>query len=287
MLEFDMESKKKISLVLEGGGLRGAYTAGCLSWLIDEGIEFDGAYGISSGAVHLTAFLKKRKDWLQTMTVDYFCNKKYLGLSGLLKERSALAIRHLIKDLKKDIGYNVENFNTKTKAKIGIYDLNVGKTIYLPVEELNDDLIIAACSLPILQHRVKYNGHEYLDGGITDMIPIEQSVKDGYDAHLVITTKPKDYVRKKTNKFIIWLMKVVYPKCPNIFKDYAIRSENYYKQLDVIGDLYNNGKVFYRYPTRHTNVSRLGGKREDLIDLYNMGRQDMEDKREEIYKILK
>ena len=106
MLELNMENKKKISLVLEGGGLRGAYTAGCLSWLIDEGIEFDGAYGISTGAVHLTAFLKKRKDWLQTMTVDYFCNKKYLGFSGLIKERSALAIRHLIKDLKKEIGYN-------------------------------------------------------------------------------------------------------------------------------------------------------------------------------------
>ena len=55
-----MEKRKRIALVLEGGGLRGAYTAGCLSWLIDEGIEFDGAYGISSGAVHLTAFLKKR-----------------------------------------------------------------------------------------------------------------------------------------------------------------------------------------------------------------------------------
>ena len=155
-----MEKRKRIALVLEGGGLRGAYTAGCLSWLIDEGIEFDGAYGISSGAVHLTAFLKKRKDWLFNMTIDYFCSKKYLGVQGVLKEGSALAVKHLIKDLKKEIGYNVENFDENINAKVGIYDLNVGKTIYIPVQELDDDLIIAACSLPILQHRVKKNGHE-------------------------------------------------------------------------------------------------------------------------------
>ena len=55
----------------------------------------------------------------------------------------------------------------------------------------------------------------------------------------------------------------------------------------MIGDLYSKGKVFYRYPTRHVNVSRLGGSREDLIELFNMGREDMEAQREAIYKILK
>ena len=48
---------EKTGLVLEGGGMRGAYTAGALSWLIDQGIEFDASYGISTGAVHLTNFL--------------------------------------------------------------------------------------------------------------------------------------------------------------------------------------------------------------------------------------
>ena len=282
-----MEKRKRIALVLEGGGLRGAYTAGCLSWLIDEGIEFDGAYGISSGAVHLTAFLKKRKDWLFNMTIDYFCSKKYLGVQGVLKEGSALAVKHLIKDLKKEIGYNVENFDENVNAKVGIYDLNVGKTIYIPVQELDDDLIIAACSLPILQHRVKKNGHEYLDGGITDMIPIEEAERDGYDGYLIITTKPKDYVRKKTNKLIVTLMKLVYPKCPELAKDYSVRSDNYYKQLDIIGELCNDKRAIYRYPTGHAKVSRLGGDREELVKLYEMGRSDMEAIKEDIYKLIK
>ena len=82
-------------------------------------------------------------------------------------------------------------------------------------------------------------------------------------------------------------MKLVYPKCPELAKDYSVRSDNYYRQLDIIGKLCNDKKAIYRFPTGHAKVSRLGGDREELVKLYEMGRSDMEAIKEDIYKLIK
>lgn len=280
--------KKKIALVLEGGGMRGAYTAGCLSWLIDEGIKFDGAYGISSGAVHLVSYLNGKKNWLFDMSTNYIPEKSSIGLGGFLKEGQVCAFDYKFANAKRHLGFTIEGIKTDVDAKIGLYDLSLGKVQYYSPEEMNDEMLKAAVSLPILSITRKANGHEYLDAGIVDMIPIEQAVKDGYDGFLVITTKAKDYVRKKTNPLIVNLMKIRYGKCPSIAKNYAVRADSYYKQINLIKELESKGEAVYRYPTVNmTNISRLGGEPEDLKELFNLGRSDMEAIKEDIYKLFK
>lgn len=278
---------KKISLVLEGGGMRGAYTAGCLSWFIDEGIEFDGGYGISTGALHLTTFLFRNKEWLKTISTEILPAKDTIGVPAFFKEGQIVAYRHMFERVVERTGLNPNNINTKTKAKIGLYDLGEGKTVYIPIEKLNYRLLIAACSLPLLGKITKEDGHEYLDGGITDMIPIEESINDGFDKHFIIATKPLTFVRKPAKQFVVNLMKLAYKNCPNISKDYKIRHLNYVKQISLIKELVNSGDAIYRYPSGEVKVTRLGGSKEDLVDLFNMGRNDMENMREEIYKFIK
>ena len=277
----------KISLVLEGGGMRGAYSAGCLSWLIDEGISFDGAYGISTGAIHLSTFLFGKKEWLFSTSTRIITNKNYIGANALLKAHQLVDYDSMFKEYENTFGFDITKLKTSTKAKIGLYDLNLGETVYLPVEEFDNDFLKAACSLPLLGKVTKRNGHSYLDGGITKMIPIEESIKDGYKKHLIITTKPIDYVRKPANKYIVKLMGLAYPSCPNISKDYDVRHINYVTQIDIINDLVKKGDALYRYPTRKANVTRLGGSKEELVSLFDMGRSDMENMREDIYKLLK
>lgn len=277
--------KKKISLVLEGGGMRGAYTAGCLSWLIDEGIEFDGAYGISTGAIHLTTFLFKNKEWLKEMSTRIIANKDYIGLKAFLQEGQIVAFDHMFSNLDR-LGFDIKNLKTNTKAKLGYYDLGIGDCIFMPVEKIDTALLKAACSLPLLGKITKVEGKEYLDGGINKMIPIEESVKDGYDKHLIITTKPIDYVRKPAKAFVVWLMSTVYSQCKNIGRDYRDRHINYKNQIDLINQLVLDGKALYRYPTKTIKVTRLGGSFEDLDELFELGRSDMENSREEIYKLL-
>ena len=277
---------KKIALVLEGGGMRGAYTAGCLSWFVDEGIEFDTGYGISTGAIYLTTFLFRNKEWLKKISTEILPAKDTLGISGFLKEGQIVAYDHIFKKVVDQLGFDLSKLETKTKAKIGLYDLEAGKTIYLPLEKVSYRLIIAACSLPLLGKVTKDNGHSYLDGGITHMIPIEESLKDGNDKHFIIATKPLTFVRKPAKKIVVKIMKAAYKNCENISKDYDVRHINYQKQIGTIKELVAKGDAIYRYPSGEVKVTRLGGKKEDLDDLFNMGRSDMENMREEIYKFL-
>lgn len=268
--------------------MRGVYTAGALTWLIDNGIEFDNAYGISTGAVHLCNFLMKDKKNLFDFSVDYINDKKALFLPALLRCGHIVDYDYLFKDILIDkVHYDMSKLqNVKTNAKVGVYDLNVGKTIYLDVRSINTNELKATTSLPLLGKVVKENGREILDGGITDMIPIGESINDGCNRHLIITTKPANYVRKPAKKAIVKLMAGVYSKCKNIGKDYEIRHINYQKQISAIKELEKNNEAVYIYPTKTSNVTRLGGKRGELIELFELGRSDMEARKEEIFKLL-
>ena len=208
---------KRVALVLEGGGMRGAYTAGCLSWLLDEGIEFDAAYGISTGAVHLTSFLMKNKDYLYQMSTDIIADDSIIGIRPLFREGSFVGYDHLFDyHLKERLGFDIEDLKgkTNTDAKYGVYDLDLSETVYVPLKDMNMDILKACCTLPVIGKIVKVNGREYLDGGITKMIPVDQALEDGATDCLVITTKPIDYVRKPAKPFVVWVMSVVYRKCP-------------------------------------------------------------------------
>ncbi len=278
---------KKVSLVLEGGGLRGAYTAGCLSWLIDEGIEFEGNYGISTGAVNICAFLMKSKKHLFDFFTKYVADKNSIGLLSFLRSGKIVDYDHLFDDVMASTGFRMEDLNDYPNiARIGLYDLHEGATGFHDVQEMDLAMLKASCSLPILGRIVKKGDHEYLDGGITKMIPIEKAIEDGMEKHLVIATKPLDYVRKPANIFVRFLMKIIYRRCPQIEKDYRVRHLNYRKQVSMIRKMMEEGNALYMCPSKKTNVTRLGGSHEELVELYELGRSDMEANREKIYQLI-
>lgn len=280
--------KKKTSLVLEGGGMRGAYTAGALSWLIDNDIEFDNAYGISTGAIHLCNFLLKDKKNLLDFSTKYIADKKAIGLSaiarcGHLVDYDYLFYELMVKHVKFDIN---KLHDVKTEGKIGVYELKSGKTEYHPVQTISVEEMKAACTLPLLGKIAKIDDREMLDGGISDMIPIEQAIKDGCEKHLIITTKPEGYVRKPSSKAVVQIMKMRYKNCPNIAKDYNVRHHNYYIQLSAIKNLVDENKALYIFPSKKSKVSRLGGSEEELIELYELGRADMQANKDKIFALL-
>jgi len=281
--------KLKTSLVLEGGGMRGAYTAGALSWLIDNNIEFTSAYGISTGAVHLCNFLLKNKQYLKEFSTKYITDKNAIGLKAILRcgylvDYDYLFNHLLIGELKYDFGSLA---SIKCNAKIGIYELKSGRTEYLKVQNLNVEELKAACSLPLLGKTAQIGDRQMLDGGISEMIPIKPSLDDGNDVHLIITTKPGDFVRKPSKKIVVDTMKLRYPNCPSIARDYSIRDKNYYAEIALIRQLQKDNKAIYIYPSKPSNVSRLGGSHDELISLYELGRSDMEARKKEIYTLLK
>ena len=118
------------------------------------------------------------------------------------------------------------------------------------------------------------------------MIPIERSLEKGCTKHLVITTKPADYVRKPGSPAVKVLMALFYPKYPQLRRDYNIRHINYYKQIHLIEDLVSQGKALYIRPSKTIKVARFKGEPDTLKALYDLGYQDMEDRKEEILRFM-
>ena len=143
----------KTALVLEGGGMRGAYTAGCLAWLIENNVHFDSAYGISTGAVHLCSNLSENIDYLYDLSTNHIADKELIGLRPLLREGHYVGYDYLFEHILPVIKhYDISKaINSKTDAKIGVYDLELGKTVYLNLKEMDDKLLKlkGSCTLPI------------------------------------------------------------------------------------------------------------------------------------------
>jgi predicted patatin/cPLA2 family phospholipase len=281
---------ERYGLVLEGGGVRGAFTAGALAWLNDQGIRFDYGVGISSGAVYLCCYWEGDTHTPHNMAVKYAGDKENVGLQAFRKEGYYVAYEHIFRDdlLAKEHMSVASLRESGANIEVGAYDLNQGKTVWYGAEALDDELTLlrGCCALPIASAIVDYGGTRLLDGGITKMIPIERSIMQGCTRHLIITTKPADYVRKPAPGIIRFLMKRCYPKYPQVYRDYCVRHINYYKQIGIIDMLVEEGKGLLIYPTVTIPVSRFKGDPENCEKLYALGYQDMETRKQEILKFL-
>lgn len=280
----------KLGLVLEGGGMRGAYTAGCLAWMIENNIVTDYGIGISMGALHLCTYLLKDTKMLHVTSVDYMSNPNIIGLRPLLREGRYVGYDYVFEELlKKDLHYDVRPIRQQNLGmEIGLYDMGECKTNYFNAQDLDDDLqmVKAACVLPIAGNIQQFNGKDYLDGGITVMIPIERALEMGCDKNIVIVTKPEGYVRKPAGAFMRWFMKFNYPKHPKMVHDYTHRHENYNRQMSIIADEVEKGKAVLIRPSQTIPVKRFSGDPENLQRLYELGMADMEAKKEEIFKLI-
>ena len=281
---------EKIGLVLEGGGLRGAYTSGALAWLTDHNIEFDYGVGISSGAVYLTCFAMKDKHTPYDMSVHYACEPQNVGIQALLKEGHYVAYDRIFNvDLKEKSHFSIEPLlENKPNIEVGAYVLEHGRTEYFSPSDMDPDckLLLGACALPIASAIIHYKDYHLLDGGITKMIPIERAQEVGCTKYLIITTKPKDYVRKPANGIMKTAMKQVYRQYPQVGKDYAIRHLNYYKQIEIINHLVEDGDAVHIMPSQSIKVSRFHGDTENCQKLYDLGYADMEERKEEIFNLM-
>ncbi len=280
----------KLGLVLEGGGMRGAYTAGCLAWMIEHDIMTDYGVGISMGALHLCTYYLKDTEMLHKTSVDYMSNNNIIGLRPLMREGRYVGYDYVFEELlKKDLKYDTKPLTeNKTDLEIGLYDMNDCQTVFFGAKDFDDDLnmVKAACVLPIAGNIQKLNGKDYLDGGITVMIPIERALEAGCDKNIVIVTKPAGYVRKPAGVFMKWFMKANYPKHDKMVYDYTHRHENYNRQMALIADEVEKGKAVLIRPSQTIPVKRFSGDPENLQKLYELGYQDMENQKEEIFKLI-
>ena len=277
--------KKKIALVLEGGGMRGAYTAGCLSWLLDQNYEFDVVIGISSGSLYGAMFALGKKETLHLASTEKAADKKNSGFWAVINEGQVVGYDHMFDTLFKEVDFPVEDLHKiKGEYYAGVYDLSAQDTIWISKDDMDPEgqFIKAACTLPIMGRSVKINGKKYMDGGITTMIPLEKSIEFGCDAHVVVSTKSADFVRKPQKRITYWAMRFVYRKYPKLIESFEARTEKYYEERALIEKLEDEKKAINLFPSKEVGVGRFGGTKEQYDELYALAYKDCDARKEEI-----
>lgn len=269
---------KKIGLICEGGGTKAAYTCGVLKCFLEHNIEFPYAAGISAGAEVLLPYVSKQSNRLFITGVDAACDPKAIGLYPLITERGLFGIKHVCKFIEKNAPLDYEAFMASdTQLDIGVYNIDTNQVEYFSKEFFDEEeqrLMIASCSLFILNRPLKFRGHSYMDAGLVDMIPIEQSIRQGNEKHVFISTKEADYVRKPAGNYQIHLAKILYPGNKTIRENLKIRHINYAKQWKIVQDLEAEGKALVLRPSADYGVTRYTHERELLTRWFQLGYED-------------
>lgn len=275
-------------LILEGGGMRGAYTAGVLDFFMDNNLEFDNVYGVSAGAVNGCSYLSKQRGRAFRVDVNYLEEKDYAGLSCWLKTGDYFGVEFCYNRIPYELDpYDLDTFNKFTGNFYAVAtNCETGQPEYFRIEDMDKDLIKirASASLPLMARMVEIGGVNYLDGGVSDSIPIYQARKSGCKKNVIVLTRDKAY--RKSKNSIMPLLKLKYRKYPGLIKSMEKRHIIYNKTLKYIDKLETEGKVVVIRPKEKVDIGRLEKDKEKLTKLYHQGYNDAKEKYQEILNLL-
>lgn len=263
-------------LVLEGGGMKGVYTAGVLDFFLDKKIEFSSVYGVSAGACCMCSYLSKQRGRAYDVNVDYLDTRRYCSLESLLTTGDLFNVDtcyHLIPDYL--YPYDNETFERyQGKAYSVATDIETGRPKYFRIRDMRADIdkIRASASLPLVSRNVKIDGKYYLDGGISDAIPLQKSMLDGNRKNVVVMTKETGFVRKPVGQLAPF--RVRYWRYPKVTELMAKRHIAYNEQVAFIGRQQEEGGAFVIRPKKPGNVGRVEKDAEKLRALYEEGYAD-------------
>ncbi len=263
-------------LVLEGGGMKGVYTAGVLDFFLDKEMMFSGVYGVSAGACHMCSYLAGQRGRALDVSIDYLDSRKYCSLESLISSGDLFNVQmcyHLIPEYLHPIDDDAFG-RYKGKAYSVATDIVTGRPEYFRIRDVKKDIdkIRASASLPLVSRNVEIDGRLYLDGGISDSIPLQKSVVDGNRKNVVIMTKEVGFIRKPSTR--LGLIKARYWKYPKVFELMAERHISYRRQLDYIDRMQQEGKAFVIRPKAASDVGRVEKDVEKLKRLYEEGYRD-------------
>lgn len=279
----------KIGLILEGGGMRGIYTAGVLDFFIEKNIEVDITIGVSAGSCHASSYLSKQYKRAYNATVDYINDKRYLSFSNLIKTGSIFGMDFMFNKIPNEL--NIYDYDTfaKSKSKFVVVATNceTGSPEYFELKDLKKEIIYmqASCSIPMFANIVEIDDFKLVDGGVSDSIPIEYSLNQGYKKNIVVLTR--DITYKKNKQKFLPIVNKKYKKYPNLVKSIENRHLNYNKSLNLVNKLEKDGDVLVIRPKKPVNVSQIEKNAKKLTALYEEGYDDAKELYDKILDFIK
>lgn len=263
----------KTGLVLEGGGMRGIFTAGVLDCFMDRRIRFPYVIGVSAGASNGISYASGQRGRAKFSDIDLLKLRPYIGWKFFFQGKGFIDIEYLFGRYPQEyhkFDYDAY-FRSPMRFVMVASDCRTGKAVY--IEEKHDrELLLqycrASCSLPFIGPIARVGGVPYLDGGICDSIPVARAMADGYEKNVIVLTRNKGY-RKPDKNFA--LARLFYHKYPAIREQLLLRYRHYNEQLDLVERLEKEGKVVVIRPEKPIVVGRMDTDEKRLSDLYDEG----------------
>lgn len=268
-----IKNLQNTGLVLEGGGLRGVFTCGVLDCFMDHGIRFPFTVGVSAGACNGLSYMSGQRGRAKASNIDLMEKHHYIGFRYLLTQRCIMDFKLLFEDFpERIIPYDYDTYFSNPDRFIMVTtNCLTGKAEYLEEKSSSKrvmEIVRASSSIPFVSPITYVDGRPMLDGGISDSIPVEYAMKQGYDKLVVILTRNKGY-RKKASKMRV--AKAFYRKYPDLQEALSERNSTYNKTMDLIDHLEQEGKIIVIRPLRPIEVGRMEKDTSKLTDLYQEG----------------
>ncbi len=279
----------KTGLVLEGGAMRGLFTAGVIDVLMENNIKFNSAIGVSAGAAFGCNYKSGQIGRVIRYSKRFANNKKYASLWSLLTTGDYFGAEYAYHFIPNKL--DIVDFETFRNNPMEFWavatNVGSGKAVYrqlntLDYEEL--EFVRASASMPLVSNIVKLNGQRLLDGGVADSIPLAFFQKQGYQRNVVVLTQPKGY-RKQPNK-LMPLMHLQLHRHPKMLKALAERHIMYNKEVDLVLQEERKGNVFVLQPQIKLTIGHTSHNPKKMQETYEHGRKVATEELEKLKQFL-
>lgn len=270
----------KVGLLLEGGAMRGMYTAGVLDVLMENGIKADIAVGVSAGA----AFGCNYKSGQIGRTIRYNTrfsrDPRYMGLKSLITTGDLYGADFCYREIPDQL--DLFDYEAYRRNPMQFYvvciDVETGEAVYhenKTSDEIDMKYLRASASMPLVSKVVEVEGRKLLDGGVVDSIPIEWMKKQGVDRIIAVLTREEGYVKKK--RALLPLAKLALSGYPKLAQAMDRRPEEYNRALAEVLRMEAAGELFLFRPKVKPALARTERDPEKLRALYETGRREAEE----------
>ncbi|MBQ9359641.1 MAG: patatin family protein [Lachnospiraceae bacterium] len=277
-------------IVLEGGAMRGMFTAGVLDVMMENGIEFDGAAGVSAGAVFGCNLKSKQPGRAIRYNKRFAKDWRYCSFASLILTGDMFGAEFCYEKI--PFHYDPFDLEAYRKNPMPLYavmtDVDTGKPVYKELKEGSGiDMLYfrASASMPIASRPVEVMGHRYLDGGMADSIPLRFMQKKGYEKNVVVLTQPPEYRKDPAGdmRVIGFLLR----RYPAMVRAMARRHIMYNKELDYVKKCAAEGSILVIQPPEALHINHTEHDPDELQRVYDIGRRTMEAKLEEVKEFIR
>lgn len=276
-------------LVLEGGGMRGLFSAGVMDVMMEHDIRFDGIVGVSAGASFGCNYKSHQIGRVLRYNVRFKDDPRYMGLRSLLRTGDLVAAEFSYHTLPKELDvFDFEAYNNDpAEFHVVCTDVMTGEPVYHRLDKMNDEgleWIRASASMPLVSKPVPIEGQLLLDGGISDSIPLRYFQSQGFERNIVILTQPKGFFKKKTK--LMPLFHLFVRRYPAIIEAMGRRHLMYNEELAYLEEQEQKGNILLIYPQDIVPIGRTEQDEQKMRHVYAMGREKAEEMLNEIIRFL-